>query len=172
MLGDDEYDYLDISPTATYRVWDKGEKLLAAKIDNMLTHKMQGDEIMTSSGRWNEKFVHYSKEAANFLAGLAVGRIPPGFDKMDIAELKSIMRKYKLEGEMYKQAAVELNQVEALMITHTIERIADVNERIGSEREKIAMQQEKERNDRAARGRGGRGGRGRLSGPSAPAKGE
>ena len=144
-------DKLDISPMTSYRVWARGEKQLAKAIDIMMTRKMQNDEIMVMDGRYNEKFSHYIKEAAKIFEALSIDRAPVGYDLEDVELIKSIMERHKLEGEMYEKTAEAMQTVEALILTNAIERIEDVNERIGMKREEIERNKELEREERAER---------------------
>lgn len=147
----DEEDTLDNSPMSNYRVWARGEKKLAKAIDIMMTRKLQNDEIMVMDGRYNEKFHHYVQEAIHFFEALGLDRMPPGYDVEDIDVVKSIMEKHRMDGEMYEHTAQAMQAVEAIILTNTIERISDVNERIGIKREEIERNKELEREERAAR---------------------
>ena len=164
---EDYYDPLNASPTAQYRMWARGEKEMAGVIDKAVTIKIQRDDIMLMDGRWNEKFKHYLDELSKVFNALMMGHLPAGYEIEDEEKLKKIMEKYRLEGVMFEQAIIDLQQIEAIGITHTIERIADVNERIGISRNEIQMEKDREREEREAR----RLARARGASPAPPAPG-
>lgn len=123
-------------PTASYRRLDRGEKQLAAQIDLMVSRRIQSDEVMIMNGRWHEKFRHYAGKAADFLEGLGHGHILPEYEPEDIARVRDIMKKHRIEGSMYQQTAQERRDVEAVTITKTIKRITDLQKYLDEQQRK------------------------------------
>lgn len=147
--GSGELDTLDTSPDGKYRVWARGEKKMAGQIDRMITRKIQNDPVMVMDGREDEKFLHYMQTAGEFLTALAAGHVPAGYEIEDERVLFDIMEKHKIDGEMYEGSIPILQDIEAVILSTTIERIADVAERIEAERRDTGEHEKK--NDRGER---------------------
>ena len=109
---------------------------------------------MQMDGRQDEKFAHYVEELKSVMKALTLGRVPAGYELEDSKNIKDILDKHKMDGEMYEQSQVALQNIEVVMITTTIERIADVGEKIGEEKGKRDREIEEQRKERASRMRG------------------
>lgn len=131
----DAFDILDTAPDAKNRVWSRGEKQMATLMDRMITRKIQNDSIMIMDGRENEKFEHFKQELIVFLEHLRLGHIPDGYEPSEGKALFEIMKKHKLEGEMFGQAILFMQTIDAVLITTTIERLADIGAIIDREKE-------------------------------------
>lgn len=152
--GGVELDLLDSAPDSKYRMYARGEKQLAKQIDLMITRKIQNDPIMQMDGRQNEKFTHYVEEFQSMMKAIIIGRMPEGYELADVKVLNEIMNKHKLDGEMYEQSLIALQSIEAVAITTTIDRIADVAEKIVEEKDAREREIEKQRKARETRTRG------------------
>ena len=146
-------DVLDTVPSPEEIVQRRGEKQLAALLDTMIMRKIQNDPIMVMDGRYHEKFSHYVSELKNVMKAFCIGRIPIGYSKEDHARIREVLNKYNLDGEMYEQSLINLKDIEAVEITGTIERIADISERIQKGREEQQRKAQEKQKARAARTR-------------------
>ena len=147
---DDELDLADISPEPIYYVWKRGEQQLVKELDKIMTRKLNNEEIMIMDGRWHEKFSRYMAEAQAVLQALSIGRLPPGYEPGDLATIRSILDKHKMEAGMYEQGIEALKEIQAVPILETVERIVDVQKTIGITKETIEREKQKEREERAA----------------------
>ncbi len=144
----DYIDVLDTVPSPEEIVQRRGEKQLVSLLDTMIMRKIQNDPIMVMDGRYHEKFLHYTSELKNLMKEFCIGRLPLGYSKEDHVRIKEVLKKYNLDGEMYKQSLTNLKDIEAVEIKATVERIADISERIGKNREeqnRIAQEKHKTR---------------------------
>ena len=143
-------DVLDVSPSSQYRAYARGEKLLTKQLDQMVTRKIQNDQIMNMDGRQNEKFLHYIEALKELLKAFILGRIPKGYEPSDGKILQDILKKYQMDGEMYEQSLLAIRDIEAVTISASIERIADVEKKIEKER---GMEVARKREEKKNRGR-------------------
>ena len=146
----EDMDVLDVSPSSQYRAYARGEKLLSKQLDQMVTRKIQNDQIMNMDGRQNEKFLHYIEALKELLKAFILGRIPKGYEPSDGKILQDILKKYQMDGEMYEQSLLAIRDIEAVTISASIERIADVEKKIEKER---GMEVARKREEKKNRGR-------------------
>ncbi len=146
-----EFDAADISPEPMYYVYNRGEQELAKTIDQIMTRKLHNEEIMIMDGRWHEKYARYMEEAQAVLRALAVGRLPAGYEPEDLIKIRSILEKYKMQADMYEMSIDLIEKIQAVPIIETIERVADVQKKLGITRETLEREKEKAREERAAK---------------------
>lgn len=165
----EKIDMLDLEPDAQQVIMARGEREMGQKIDRMIKSKIRHDPVMIASGHYNEKFMHYADEVKAFLKDLAYDRIPQGYSREEIADLRETMQRFGLDGEMYANTISEIDTLDIVEITDTIERISDIEEILEKEeepekeQERSQMRGSRDSRDSGYRNRGARQERSRDS---------
>jgi uncharacterized protein YktB (UPF0637 family) len=104
---------------------------------------------MAMKGREHEKFNRYMAELQNVLQTLMVGRLPAGYEREDLTEIENILKKYKMREDMYQKSIEACQDIQAVQIEETIERIADIEKAITQAKDQIRREQEQAKEARA-----------------------
>jgi len=145
----------DLRPSDRERISLRASRKLSSMIDEMVKIKISGDQEMTISGKWDEKFKHYCNEASYLLTEMAAHRTPIGYGIDDIKSLRALAETYGFEIDDYKKAVKELREAEIYLLTSEIERIVDIEELVEHIQAAEKQRQEERREERARRRGGG-----------------
>lgn len=146
---DDELDFSDTTPEPIYFVYRRGEKELVALLDKIMTRKISGEQVMTTEGRWHEKFARYMNEAKAVIEALGVGRLPAGYLPEDLKAVEKVLQKYKLEAEMYERSIAVLQEIQAIPLENSISRISDIQQKMVDVKDAMEKAKEEERQRQA-----------------------
>lgn len=107
-----------------------GQKDLILRADAMITKKVMGDSITHMDGRWNHKFRHYQHEMGRLLIGVRDGKIPKGYTRQDILELREIAAAFSLDVKSMTPAISKIMNLEIMSREAGPQRINNVEKEI------------------------------------------
>ena len=107
-----------------------GQQTLAMRADAMVAKKIEGDRVMQMDGRWDAKLRHYEKEMGKLLGALKSGRVPKGYRREDIGELKRIAQAFRLSTGRLEPAISRTASISVYGREAGPGRIADVQKHI------------------------------------------
>lgn len=74
-----------------------GEKVLIDQANEMIRRKILKDSIMHMEGRWQHKLIHYQKEMGKLLIATRDKKVPKGYNKEQILQLRKVCRTFHLD---------------------------------------------------------------------------
>ena len=74
-----------------------GEQILIEQANDMIRKKIMKDSIMHAEGRWQYKLIHYQKEMGKLLIAARDKKVPKGYNKDQILQLRKICRTFGLD---------------------------------------------------------------------------
>lgn len=89
-----------------------GQKLLVSKADRMAAKKIRKDSTMRMEGKWDKKLSHYQHEMSKLIAAAAAGKIPSGYTKNDIYELRNVIKLFDLDTGKMQPAIEKMQKIE------------------------------------------------------------
>lgn len=81
--------------------------------DAMISEKIKQDSITQLNGKWEHKFRHYQNEMGRLLIGARDGKIPKGYTKENILQLRKVSQTFRLDMTKLTPAIEKLMQIEA-----------------------------------------------------------
>ena len=98
--------------------------------DAMITEKVKQDRITHMDGKWEHKFRHYQHEMGRLLKGTRDGKIPKGYTKEDILQLRKVSQTFKLDMMKLTPAIEKLMQIEAYVKDAAQNKVTDIEKLI------------------------------------------
>ena len=115
-----------------------GQKILIAHADKMTAKKIRKDSTMRMEGKWDKKLSHYQHEISKLIAAAAAGKIPPGYTREDIHDLRNVIKLFDLDPAKMQPALDKMLRIETYEKEAGPRKVQDVQkhiENMGSGRE-------------------------------------
>lgn len=89
-----------------------GEQFLITAADEMVEKKMRGEALANTKGKWDQKLLAYQREMGKLMKAVRDGRIPKGYTKTQILDLKNIIQKFKIDINQITPAINKMMELE------------------------------------------------------------
>ena len=93
---------------------------------------------MRMEGKWDKKLSHYQHEISKLIAAAAAGKIPPGYTREDIHDLRNVIKLFDLDPAKMQPALDKMLRIETYEKEAGPRKVQDVQkhiENMGSGRE-------------------------------------
>ena len=135
-----------------------GQKILIEHADKMVAKKIRKDSTMRMEGKWDKKLSHYQQEASKLIAAAAGGKIPPGYTREDIHDLRNVIKLFDLDTGKMQPALDKMLKIETYEKEAGPKKVQDVQKHIEQQGSRDSQERDTSRS-RTPRGRGGEIGR-------------
>lgn len=89
-----------------------GEQQLLMLADAMIAEKIKQDTITHMDGKWEHKFRHYQHEMGRLMVGVRDAKIPKGYSREDILQLRKVSKTFNLDMMKLTPAIEKLLQID------------------------------------------------------------
>lgn len=152
----DVLDYYRIPKRSIKTPKEKGQQMFISQAARIVTEKTSREKLTRMEGKWEHKFRHYQKEMKRVIEGAARGKIPKGYTRADIIELRKTAKVFGLDLGSMAKAAGRYAELDSYAREAGRARVANIEQliaRYSGERQAEERSSERSRDTRSGKDR-------------------